>query len=101
AAAVPEATSKNMPLLAGAIGIAALVAIGLFWLISSGTSPQTGMAPATPAVSPPSKPAVTVARIKPPKKGAEWKNSLDMTFVPLGENHFSATKTRVRDFRAF
>ena len=87
------------PLILGIVGILALIAIGAIWMHASGGSgPANGLA-ASPAPKPAAKTAVV--HRDPPQPGAPWKNSLDMDFVPLGNIHFGAFETRVRDFKAF
>ncbi|HEY5707740.1 MAG TPA: bifunctional serine/threonine-protein kinase/formylglycine-generating enzyme family protein [Terrimicrobiaceae bacterium] len=36
-----------------------------------------------------------------PQRGMPWRNTLDMSFVPLGDIHMAVLETRVRDFEAF
>jgi len=86
------------PLLAGA---AALVIIlgGSAFLLSGKKSPPS-VKPATPASSPASSPVASAPR-QPPQPGHPWKNSLGMTYIPLGVIWMAGTETRVRDFEAF
>ncbi len=61
--------------------------------------------PSTPIVQP-GIPAATPGGAKavqrtPPQLGKEWKNTLDVRFMPVGDIHFATIETRVRDFAAF
>jgi len=102
--AEPRGTAPAKPaggmllLIAGLAGILALIAGAAVWMLKGGS-----FAPA-PASSPAAAPGVSAQAVvhrDPPQKGAPWKNSLDMEFVPLGDIHFGAFPTRVRDFKAF
>jgi hypothetical protein len=101
-----KSKSSKMPLVAGIVGLAALAAIGGVLLFKGGNSAPEGASPNLPApMSTASKTSTASvnapARRPPPQTGIAWRNSLDMDFIPLGEIHFGAFKTRVRDFKAF
>jgi hypothetical protein len=86
-------------LIAGTLGTAVLVVLGVMHF--SGGHP-TATTTATPApVATPNATPVPVALRLPPQPGRPWKNSLGMTYVPLGDIWFGVTETRVRDFDAF
>jgi formylglycine-generating enzyme required for sulfatase activity len=92
-------TPRNyLPIIGGAVGAIVLLVLGI--LLFSGDNPPIKKLSQTPAVSPGGSPAATAPR-QPPQPGRPWKNSLGMTYVPLGSIWFAATETRVRDFAAF
>ena len=96
----PKPSASLMPLIACIVGIVAVIGGGLAWIFGSGHSPTTTTPIADTGM--PSVPSVkAVTGRKPPQPGVAWTNSLDMEFVPLGDIHFGANKTRVRDFKAF
>jgi serine/threonine protein kinase len=96
-------TVPMLPMIAGLVGILALIAVGAIWMYSGGgggdSAPVNGSVSASAAT--PVSSARAVVHRPPPRQGVAWKNSLDMDFVPLGEIHFGAFKTRVSDFKAF
>jgi serine/threonine protein kinase len=55
-------------------------------------SPETHAQKANPAL---------VSHPSPPQPGKPWTNSLEMSFVPLGDIYISEWQTRKRDFEAF
>jgi serine/threonine protein kinase/formylglycine-generating enzyme required for sulfatase activity len=89
-----------MPLIAGVAGILALIAGGVVWIYTGG-GPAPANRSASNSAATPGGSARAVVHRAPPQEGVAWKNSLDMDFVPLGDIHFGAFKTRVGDFKAF
>lgn len=87
-----------VPIIGGAIGVLALVVVGI--LVFSGEDSAPKKLLHTPTGKPAATPVVTALR-QPPQKGRPWKNSLGMTYVPLDDIWFAANETRVRDFAAF
>ena len=87
----------NPFLFAAALGAIVLTA-GLVWLL--GPKSRNPTPPALRGTISPNPMAAFVSH-SPPEPGKPWSNSLGMRFVPLGEIHFGAWQTRVRDFEAF
>jgi serine/threonine protein kinase/formylglycine-generating enzyme required for sulfatase activity len=97
--APPKSVAPMMPLIAGGIGILALIALGAIWMFIGRNSGSPTRPTSAPVAAPGS--AKAVVHRDPPQKGVAWKNSLDMGYVPLGDIYFGAFKTRVSDFKAF
>lgn len=87
-----------LPIIGGGIVAVALIAGGI--LFFSGEKGVSDNPSHTPALTPVATPVASAPR-QPPQPGRPWKNSLGMTYVPLGSIWFGATETRVRDFAAF
>ncbi|MDR3406780.1 MAG: SUMF1/EgtB/PvdO family nonheme iron enzyme [Chthoniobacter sp.] len=89
---------NHLPLIAGAVGAVILLIVGI--MMFSGDKPAPKTAAVTPGTSPVKNAIVTAPR-QPPQPGKPWKNSLGMTYIPLGDIWFAAVETRVGDFDAF
>jgi serine/threonine protein kinase len=80
-------------------GTVVVVGAALCWGIfasSDQTPAKSGTKSGTPSATP-----VAVATRVPPQRGKEWKNSLGVSYVPVGDIHFATIETRVKDFTAF
>jgi formylglycine-generating enzyme required for sulfatase activity len=99
AAPVAPGRSPNyLPIIAVVVGLAGVLAAGFLFLSGHKSAPS----PEAPGSAAPSRASpVAVVPRQPPQPGQPWKNSLGMTYIPLGEIWFAATETRVRDFDAF
>jgi serine/threonine protein kinase/formylglycine-generating enzyme required for sulfatase activity len=86
------------PAIAAFVGLAALLTAAFFFF--SQNKPATKAAASTPGVVSAPTPPPVAPRL-PPKPGKPWKNSLGMTYIPLGDVWIAMTETRVRDFDAF
>ncbi len=87
-----------VPIIGGVVAAVVLLVVGI--LVFSGSDSVPKKLLHTPTGKPTVSPVATAPR-QPPQRGRPWKNSLGMTYVPLGDIWFAATETRVRDFTAF
>jgi len=80
------------------VGVIASIALVAFWVYSRPNSPPSK--PSASAVAPVHA-KVPGNKTLQPQIGKPWVNSLEMSFMPLGNGHMSVFKVRVRDFAAF
>jgi serine/threonine protein kinase len=97
---IPDSKSHFWPIVG--VLMALLLAVGVGWfflpLILNPLSNQEAQV-FTEAHS--QKTIASVGSLPPPQPGKRWTNSLEMSFVPLGNLYISEFQTRKRDFEAF
>jgi serine/threonine protein kinase/formylglycine-generating enzyme required for sulfatase activity len=86
------------PTIAAFVGLAVLVVAAIF--LFSEDKPASKRASPAAGIAKGPTPLPAAPRL-PPKPGKPWKNSLGMTYIPMGSIWVAMTETRVRDFQAF
>ena len=93
-----SAPRRWLRISAAILGVSALCAGS--WVVWKALQPQAVAVPAL-VPSPATASNGAAAAISPPRPGKPWTNTLEMSFVPVGNIHMAAFETRVRDFEAF
>ncbi len=84
---------------AAIVAVALLGGAGMVW---KSLQSRTQAAPVKALLpSPRSASNGAAVTLSPPQRGKPWTNTLDMSFVPVGDIHVAVFETRVRDFEAF
>jgi serine/threonine protein kinase/formylglycine-generating enzyme required for sulfatase activity len=79
-----------------------LLALGAVWLFLPIILTQTAnQQPPVVAETHPQKANSPLSSHPPPQPGKPWTNSLEMSFLPIGDLYISEWQTRKRDFEAF
>ncbi len=98
----PIPVSKNYFLPVVGVLMVILLAIGALWFfLPMILNPAANQEPQVVTETHSQKTNAVFGSRPPPQPGKPWKNSLDMSFVPLGNIYFSEWQTRRRDFEAF
>ena len=84
------------------IALVVLLALGAVWFFLPAILTQTpNQQPQVVTETHPQKANAPLGSHPPPQPGKPWTNSLEMSFLPIGDLYISEWQTRKRDFEAF